>query len=264
MFSNIRKLTTLLSDPVQYSLFIEGVEVSLNSFLGKEIALEFAGEIRCIHCQRSIPKTYSQGYCFPCSKKLACCDLCILKPEQCHYHLGTCREPEWGDKHCFIPHIVYLANTSGIKVGITRETQVPTRWIDQGAVQALPILRTQNRYQAGLLEVALKAWVQDKTNWRKMLSGEGEIMDLHQKRDELLSRLPVSEREGVVVEGASITQIRYPVLQYPDKIKSLSFEKTPKIRGTLLGIKGQYLLLDTGVLNMRNHTGFTVCVALPQ
>jgi len=183
----LRKMSVELADPVQYTFVLDDSSNSpiVNEYLGKKLKLRFTGKISCIECGRKIKKSYQQGYCFPCTQKLAACDMCILKPEKCHYHEGTCREPEWGLQHCFQPHIVYLANSSGSKVGLTRETQVPIRWIDQGAVQAVPILRVQSRYQAGLLEVAFAKHVNDKTDWRKMLRGETGDADLRKQRDKL-------------------------------------------------------------------------------
>ncbi len=266
MTGNLRKLKSEVQEFVQYSLPIGEIDLPLNNFLGKTIQLKFL-QINCIHCNKVIKKSYHQGYCFPCAQTLARCDFCILKPETCHYHLGTCREPEWGLQHCFIPHIVYLANTSGLKVGIARETQIPTRWIDQGAVQAIPLFRVQNRYHSGLLEVALKRSVQDKTDWRKMLSSEGECVDLIHQRDQLLDELrdalqiedpKEKSRLPEVLLATKVKQLQFPVLQYPNKVKSLNVEKTPEIQGTLLGIKGQYFIMDIGVLNIRNVGGYQV------
>ncbi len=266
---SIRKLKSTFATPVQYHLPIGDVVLPLNDYLGKILTLKFLGDIQCVHCQRKIKKSYNQGYCFPCVQTLAQCDLCIVKPEKCHFHLGTCREPEWGKMNCFIPHIVYLANTSGLKVGITRETQIPTRWIDQGAVQALPIFRVKNRYHSGLMEVALKKWVSDKTDWRKMLKGQAENLALFEKRDTLLNKmewpaeLKVALKQTSAVEvlaSQSVVCIEYPVLSYPDKITPLNIEKTPEISGTLLGIKGQYLMFDMGVMNVRNLTGYILSV----
>lgn len=262
---SLRKLKSTLSDPIQYHLPIDEIELLLNDYLGKTLTLKFEGNIQCVHCQRKIKKSYNQGYCFPCAQTLARCDFCIVKPEKCHFHLGTCREPEWGKTHCFIPHIVYLANTSGLKVGITRETQIPTRWIDQGAVQALPICRVKNRYHSGLVEVAMKSMVADKTDWRKMLKGQGENIALFEKRDELFKNIewPDALRDESSVEilqNQSVVAIQYPVLSYPEKVTAFNLEKTPEISGTLLGIKGQYLIFDKGVLNIRNLTGYVVSV----
>lgn len=253
----LQKLNYHLANPLEYFLSIGNQSILLNDHLGKNITLAYQGQVSCNHCGTATKKSYSQGYCFPCSQKLARCDLCMVRPEKCHYHLGTCREPEWASSHCFIPHIVYLANTSGLKVGISRETQIPTRWVDQGAEQALPLVRVKNRYHSGLVETQMKKVLNDRTDWRKMLRGEIENIDLLAKRDELLAQGLLSDLGSMVelLEASRVTAIQYPVLQYPKKINSINFEKIPEITGCLLGIKGQYLILDVAVINIRNLTG---------
>ena len=180
-----------------------------------------------------------------------------MKPETCHHHLGTCREPDWGLANCFSSHIVYLANSSGVKVGITRKTNTPGRWIDQGAVSALPILEVKTRLDSGKVETALKSYVADKTNWRTMLKNEVEDVDLESKKNTLLDEIPglINEVQAIPLES-EVINISYPVLEYPTKIVSLSFDKTPSISGFLQGIKGQYLLLDGGVLNLRKFSSY--------
>lgn len=261
---NIEKMTSRLAEPVEYSLPIGEDSLPMNQFLGQRLMLNYNGEINCIACGRKTKKSFAQGYCYPCFISLAQCDNCIVKPETCHHHLGTCREPDWGEQHCMIPHYVYLANSSGIKVGITRNTQIPTRWIDQGATQALPILKVQTRRQSGLVEVALKKFVADKTNWQAMLKGPAAEVDLYQQRDQLLAQIQddiaaVNEQfEAEVVEPLDETAltIEYPVLEYPVKVKSLNLDKTPEVGGVLNGIKGQYLIFDTGVINLRKYGGY--------
>jgi len=263
----IKKMQTVLASPVEYSLPIDGELIALNPYLGKRIKLTYLGEINCSNCGKKTKKSYSQGFCYPCMRKLAQCDLCIMKPETCHYHLGTCREPQWGETHCFQDHYVYLANSSGLKVGITRHTQVPTRWIDQGATQALAIFKVKTRLQSGQVEVALKQHVGDKTDWRKMLKGQAEVKNLEAERDRLLalaaealSELQQTNGEGqieLLTDAAPVT-IDYPVLEYPTKVSSFNFEKTAEVEGVLLGIKGQYLILDTGVLNIRKFTSYHI------
>jgi len=262
---NIQKLITSLQDPVQYQLPIGDALVPMNDLIGKEIILTHNGDIHCIACGRKTNKSFNQGYCYPCFNSLAQCDICIIKPEQCHYAEGTCREPQWGETHCLREHYVYLANSSGIKVGITRGTQIPTRWMDQGASQALPILRVKNRLMSGLVEVAMKNHVGDKTHWQRMLKGEPPPLDLSEKRDELFSACEQALSEITDMHGEdAISQlvdetpvdIHYPVNQYPEKVKSFNFDKTAEVRGVLNGIKGQYLLLDSGVLNMRKFGGY--------
>ncbi len=263
----LRKMTTDLQATVQYHLPIADQLIALNPLIGKPIKLTFTGTIECIHCQRSMKKSFNQGYCYPCFRSLAQCDLCIMKPETCHYEAGTCRDPAWGDEFCFQAHYVYLANSSGIKVGITRHTQIPTRWMDQGAVQALPILKVQSRFISGLAEVVIAEHVSDKTSWQRMLKNLQEPVDLVTKRDELLvtCQAPIAaliERFGEqsieFLTDAAVVDINYPVEQYPSKVKSFNFDKQPAVEGVLQGIKGQYLLLDTGVINIRKFTGYEI------
>ena len=243
---------------------------------GKKINLNFTGKISCVACDRNIKKTFNQGYCFPCLQSLAQCDTCIMKPELCHFDKGTCREPEWGLQHCFKPHYIYLANSSGIKVGITRETQIPIRWRDQGAIQALPIIKVQSRFQSGLIEIEIAKLISDKTNWRKMLKNEVESMDLiaewkkllpevQDKIDEIAKRFDKTQSNNdqpskniEILSDQKIVEIEYPVLKYPEKVTSLNFDKTPFISGTLQGIKGQYLIFDIGVINIRKFSGYQV------
>lgn len=238
----------------------------LNNLIGKEISLKFTGNIFCQNCFKKSKKSYGGGYCYPCTLKLAACDMCILKPELCHYHVGTCREPEWGKTHCMVDHVVYLANSSGLKVGITRASQVPTRFMDQGAVEALPIFKVKSRYHSGLIEKMLSSELKDKTDWRKMLKGEIAEIDLMEKRDEVIESFErelekLEDTHGVefeYLENQELLSFSYPVVEYPTKVTSLSFDKTPEIKGVLKGIKGQYLILDCGVVNLRNHTSYEV------
>ncbi len=259
------------SKPVQYELLLGEQLVELNSLIGKPIKLTYTGKIACIHCNKVIKKSFNQGYCYPCFISLAQCDMCIMKPETCHYDAGTCREPAWGEEFCFKPHIVYLANSSGIKVGITRQTQIPTRWIDQGAVQALPIFKVQSRYISGLIEIIIAKHVSDKTSWQQMLKSKAEFVDLISKRDELVAvcateLAEISQRFGMhAVEflgNESILDIHFPVDTYPVKVKSFNLDKNPEVAGVLHGIKGQYLLLDTGVINLRKYTGYEIDFSL--
>ncbi len=266
---NLHKLIVNHINPVQYILNLGKEDIILNDLVGKKLSFNFAGIINCIACGRETKKSYQGGYCFPCTQKLAQCDLCIVRPERCHYHHDTCREPTWGQEHCLTPHIVYIANTSGLKVGITRETNIPMRWIDQGASQALPILRVKTRYQSGLIEVVIAKYIADKTNWRKMLQGEPLNMDLEEERDKLFVTVS-KEIQQVATEfefgdielltDEKVIEFSYPVEQYPDKVKSCSLAKTPLIEGKLQGIKGQYLLFDTGVMNIRSHAGYEVVI----
>jgi hypothetical protein len=270
----LRKMHSALeSGLVQYGMPLGDQVVPLNTLLGRTLSLRFLGTIHCIHCGRKTKKSFNQGFCYPCFRRLAQCDSCIVSPEKCHFHAGTCREPEWGEANCMIDHFVYLANTSGIKVGITRGTQLPTRWIDQGATQALPVFRVASRLDSGLVEVLFAQHVADKTAWQTMLKGPSDPRDL------AAERLRLMELSGVAVQGlreergldaiteldnGEVTTIDYPVLEYPSKVKSMTFDKLPEVRGRLMGIKGQYLILDTGVINMRRHAGYDLAFSVDQ
>ncbi len=264
---NLRKLKSQLKEPVEYGLPLGKLVVPLSPLIGKYISLKYSGLINCIHCDRKTSKSFAQGYCFPCMRSLAECDSCIVRPETCHFAEGTCRDEEWGQAHCLQDHIVYLANSSAAKVGITRETQVPTRWIDQGATQALPVFRVSTRLHSGKLEHVLRQRISDRTDWRKMLKGAPEAIDLMAVRDQLFQSLAaeiqalIDDEETDTIESltaAEVISISYPVIEYPEKVIALNFDKTHEIHGRLLGIKGQYLILDKGVLNIRKFAGYHV------
>lgn len=256
---NILKMKSSLESPVQYKLPIGNELVPMNEMIGKKIKLSFEGQINCISTGEKISKSYNQGYSFKASQKLAACDICIVKPELCHFADGTCREPDWGITNCFQPHIVYLSVSSHLKIGITRQSQVPTRWIDQGATYALPILRVNDRLTSGLIEKEISKVYSDKTNWRKMLQNEVEEINLEDAREALFEEfadlLDDFDAEDLDEE---VVHIDFPVNEYPIKVKSLGFDKNPEIEGVLNGIKGQYLILDCGVINMRKHQGYFI------
>lgn len=264
----LRKMTAQLGEngQVNYQLPIGEQLLPLNELIGKKLTLQYHQHISCSHCGRKTKKSFSQGFCYQCMQKLAQCDMCIMKPETCHYEQGTCREPQWGETHCFIPHYVYLANTSGLKVGITRHSQVPTRWIDQGATQALPIFKVNTRLQSGLIEIALAEFIADKTNWRTMLKGNAEPIDLKEKAQQLIPQ--ISEKldsirlkfgENAIEQlNESVVQLQFPVEEFPKKITSFNFDKSAEVAGILIGIKGQYLLFDTGVINIRKFSSYHI------
>ena len=266
---SLSKMAVSLGETAQYAFRLDETEVPVNPLLGKRVRLEFLGAIHCSHCGRKTKKSFAQGYCYPCFTKLAQCDSCIMSPERCHYDAGTCREPEWGERFCMTGHVVYLANSSGVKVGMTRASQIPTRWLDQGASQALPIFRVATRQQSGFVEDLLRSQVADKTNWRALLKGDAVPLDLPAIRDQLLASCAegiaaLQQRFGLQaiqpVLDAEVVQIRYPVQAYPTKVASHDLEKTPVVEGILKGIKGQYLILDTGVINLRKYTAYQVAV----
>jgi hypothetical protein len=265
---NLEKMEVSLVDGLaHYTLVTKSDRILMNPLVGKHLKLTSFKEIHCCACGKKTNKSYSGGYCYPCSIKLAECDLCILKPELCHFKKGTCRDASWGEANCNIPHYVYLANSSGLKVGITRTTQVPIRFIDQGAVEALPILKVGSRHLSGIFEKLFSSEVKDKTDWRKMLKGDISFCDLENSRDELFELFgddidQIENEHGSsnvqILEKESVIKIKYPVLKYPEKVSSLSFEKNEEISGHLQGIKGQYLIFDTGVINLRSFTGYKI------
>lgn len=272
MHGNIKKMRGTLdaSGQVSYLLPVGDELFDLSDKIGKTLTLTHTGKIHCLNCQKPTKKSFSQGYCFPCMRKLAACDMCIMKPETCHFDQGTCREPEWGESNCMIPHYVYLSNTSGLKVGITRHTQIPTRWIDQGATQALPIFKVKTRHVSGLVEIALAEYIADKTNWRALLKGDNEAIDLKEKASTLIPEIAQKladiklqfGEDAVEKLDEEVVDLSFPVSQYPTKIKSHNFDKEPVVSGVLEGIKGQYLIFDTGVINVRKFTSYEVEVAV--
>lgn len=267
----VEKMEAKLHSPVRYVLPLGNERIALDQAIGKPLSLRLTGRILCTNCGRLTNKSFNQGYCYKCFQKLAQCDACIIAPEKCHYESGTCREPVWGDHFCMQDHIVYLANSSGLKVGITRAAQVPTRWIDQGATQALAVMRTRSRQQAGYCEAMFRLHVTDRTNWRGMLKGDFESLDLSLERDRLLQSCAaelteIQQRFGLhavsVLTGVDPLLINYPVQSLPEKLVSLDLEERAGAEGQLLGIKGQYLILDSGVLNIRKYTGYELELTL--
>ena len=254
----IHKMRTDLTDPVTYTLGFGEDFIEMNSLIGKEIKLNFNGDIFCISCGEKTKKSFSQGFCYKCFISAPEAAECIIRPELCRAHLGEGRDIEWEKKHHLQEHFVYLAISSGLKVGVTRSTQIPTRWIDQGASRAILFAQVPNRYLAGCIEVALKEHVSDKTNWQRMLKNEVLDADLEEEKSRMEDLLP-RDLQDYVADDDEITEINYPVDKYPLKIKSIGFDKEPEIIGTLKGIKGQYLYLDFDrVLNIRKHTGYVI------
>ena len=259
----ISKMKSQYANPIQYHLPIGDELMDMNALIGKEIKLEFLGEIHCVSCGKITKKSFAQGYCYPCFISVPETSECILRPELCQAHEGISRDMKWSESHCLQNHFVYLAVSSGLKVGVTRSTQVPTRWIDQGAWKAIKLAQTPNRYLAGKIEVALKEYMSDKTSWQKMLKNDIaqdiDLEDEKQKAWELLDE----DLQQYIVDDDEIMEITYPVEKYPVKVKSLGFDKMPEITGKLIGIKGQYLIFDNNtVLNMRKHTGYMINIEI--
>ena len=249
---------------VEYELAAGQNTLPLSSLLGEHIELRFTGDKTCIHCGRRVKKLYQSGYCYPCVTTLAECDLCIVKPHDCHYHLGTCRDSAFGDTHCMIPHYVYLADSSSVKVGLTRKGRQLKRWMDQGATSAILLAETPTRKAAGELEMHIAEHLPDKTDWRKMLKDTGDSdADLVQVRRQVIEQLDDNYQNYVLEEPGPVAKFGYPRLAgFEPKLKSLSFDKEPVVKGVLCGIKGQYLLFEEGVLNIRKHAGFHIEVSV--
>lgn len=255
---NLRKMQTRLEDVAHYTLVLDGVPVDMNAKIGETIRLTFDGIINCIACGRETKKSFGQGFCFPCFRNAPEASECIIRPELCRAHEGEARDMAWAERHCLVEQIVYLARSSAIKVGITRASQMPTRWIDQGASDAIVFARVPNRYTAGLVEVAMKEHLTDRTNWQRMLKNEVIDADLVATKASLIDTLDADLRQFVDADEA-VCAIDYPVERYPEKVKSIGFDKQAEIEGRLAGIKGQYLIFDDNrVLNIRKHNGYRI------
>lgn len=252
----IRKMKTQWECPVQYYINLGGDLLHINALFGKRISLKHIG-YQCVECGKDEP-VFRMGFCKKCFFESPYASDTILKPELSKAHLGIEeRDLEVEQKIQLQPHFVYLSYTGDVKVGVTRESQVPTRWIDQGATLALPIAKTENRYEAGVIEVALKNYLADKTNWRKMLQDEKEDVDLHQVKNEIIQHIP-AESQKYILENEEVFEIEYPYTA-PEKILAFTLEKKPEFSGVLQGIKGQYLSFESGeVINIRNHEGYVV------
>lgn len=253
------KMKSELNNPVEYFLTLGEEKIYMNDLIGKNISLSYLDEIHCIRCGRETKKSFHQGYCYPCFRTAPETDDCILRPEMCRAQEGISRDMEWSKDHCLQDHIVYLAVSSGLKVGVTRVSQVPTRWIDQGASYAVKLAQVPNRHTAGVMEVNLKKHFADKTNWRNMLTNkvEHEIQLLQEKAK--AREVVRKDMVKYMINDDEVTEIHYPVQNFPQKVNSFNFDKENRIEGLLIGIKGQYLIFEGGrVLNVRKHNGYEV------
>jgi hypothetical protein len=231
----------------------------LNELIGKEITFEFNGIINCIHCGKKTNKSFSQGFCYNCFQTAPEADQSVIRPELSQAQFGIARDIEWAEKHDLIDHYVYLSVTNDIKVGVTRHHQVPTRWIDQGAIQAIKLALTPNRHIAGVIESFLKQHVADITKWQAMLKDEIKTeINLVEEKHRIAQLLP-AELQKYIDTDDQVTTIEYPGKLKLEKIRSIGFDKTPKIEGKIMRIKGQYLIFENGtVLNIRKHNGYYI------
>lgn len=253
----LKKMQTDAQEVIQYYLDFDSDVLNMNQLIDKNIGISFVKH-QCLSCSLD-KEIYRQGFCKSCFYETPQAGDWIMHPEKSTAHLGIeDRDLEYEKRVQLQPHVVYLALSSNVKVGVTRKQQVPTRWIDQGAIQALPILEVPNRYLAGIAEVALKEHIADKTNWRAMLKNEVANDDLKEVKEQLKAYLP-EEVQEYYLENEPILDLNFPVSQYPVKLKSLNLSKTPNYSGVLKGIKGQYLIFeDQTVFNVRNNEGLVV------
>ncbi len=262
----LRKMRVAPGDPVAYRLADGGhdpaaraPDLPLNGLIGRRLVLRHTGDINCTACGRAIKKTFGQGYCYPCSQSLAEADICIVRPELCHYFdaANPCRDEDFAQAHCFRPHVLYVALTSGFKVGITRRENIPTRWIDQGAVAAVPLAELPSRREVGLVEHELSQSFNDKTHWMRMLKESRPDGDVEEAAARVLAALAGMGVAGVLPAAERIVhEFRYPVRTHPAKVRSFNLDKDPEAAGELLGIKGQYLIFDAAVINLRKYAGY--------
>ncbi len=265
LFGNLRKMRTELKEPVEYQLRVfdklkEKDAINLTELVGTNIQIKFTGNIHCVVTGEKIKKVYGEGMSYKAFMESPQASESIIRPELSQAHLGIgLRDLDWEIEHHVKPHVVYLARTAGTKVGVTRQVQKYHRWMDQGAVEALVFAETPYRQAAGIIEVALKKKISDKTSWQKMLTNTiSDNKDLRDLASELKKHVPADHREFLVKEG-ELVKIKFPVLEYPKKVSSLKLDKSPEIEGKLMGIKGQYLIFEGGkVFNVRSHSGYEV------
>ena len=255
VLGQLRKMNVEAQNPIEYFLNLDKNSFPLNAHIGETLSLKWAGTITCIECGRKTRKSYDQGYCFPCSRDLPENAMCSVRPELCQHEKGNEADREFWRTHCNIDHFVYLSLTSGVKVGITRHYNIPNRWIDQGALKGLIIARVPERILSGQIEVAIAKEFADKTNWRKMLKGEVEDVDLFSYRDKAHTLFP-SELKKYAVVDAQVEELVYPVMSVPEKIVSHNLDKIPEFTDRLTGIKGQYLIFENRVINLRKYAGY--------
>lgn len=258
----LSKMTVYYEDEIQYRLHLNGREINMNEKIGQPLTLQWTGAIICMKCGTKTKTSFSQGFCYRCFQTAPECSECIIRPELCEAHNGKGRDPQWEEDNHNQPHIVYLAATDAVKVGITRKTNLFTRWIDQGAKSTIVFAETPNRYTSGLVEVALKNFLTDKTNWRNMLTNKtDESIDLEEEKWLIEEQLP-SDIAQYVVDDDEVYAFNYPVLNYPIKVNSINLEKVVQFTKKLVGIRGQYLLFDDGsVINIRKYGGYQVMIS---
>ena len=253
----LSKMTHKKGVPIQYFLNLSEESYPLTNKVGQVVTVKYSGKITCVECGRVIKKTYKEGYCFPCTRDLPENDICLVRPEKCQHDKGNEADREFYEQYCNIDHYVYLSQTSGVKVGITRHYNVPSRWIDQGAMKALIIAKVPRRVLSGQIEIVLAKKISDKTNWRKMLLGKVDEVDFSFMRREMIECIPQDLRQYALYEE-EVQSFIYPVEAVPGKISSHNLDKESEFSEKLTGIKGQYLIFENRVINMRKYSGYHI------
>ena len=256
----LKKLEFDVTEPVAYRLCVGEDTVALNDHVGLGIRIRHTGLISCANCSAVTKKSYGGGYCYPCFKSLARCDLCFVSPARCHFHLGTCREPDFGETICMTGHCVYLANSCGLKVGLTRGDVPAHRWIEQGAMQGIALAQAATRRQAGLLEDVIAKHVADKTDWRGLVTGATRPIELalHGERIRTLVAEEFDRLDGVAWLPPAEQSFSYPVDRYPRRAMRLRLRDDGEVVGRLLGIIGSFLLFEHGAFNIAEHNAYHV------
>ena len=259
---NLSKMRTEYGFPVRYYLASGTGEIFMNDLIGSRVTIEYQYVINCISCGDVTRRSYMNGHCYKCYTTLPECDEGVFNPEKDLSHLGISRDMEWSKQYSLIDHYVYLAFTGDLKVGVTRYNQIPTRWIDQGAVAAIKFAKTPNRNLAGQIEVEMKKHIADKTNWKAMLSVSKSNLDLVERKKYFLPMLTEDLKQYASYDD-SVTEIVYPYDYKLANIKAISLDNFDKISGILVGIKGQYLIFDSGMaLNVRSHSGYRIKISV--
>jgi len=252
----IKMISEVNNSEVQYFLPIGGENLFLNDFIGNDIKISYEDVINCIKCGKKTNKSFNQGFCYTCFLTAPEADPAVVRPELDQAHLGISRDMEWAKKYSLVEHTVYLSVTSGVKVGVTRSSNTIVRWVDQGATHAITLAKTPYRNLAGQIEVTLKDYFDDKTKWQDMLCNRiSGNTDLHEQKIKAISYLPDELKQYASTEN-NITEIKYPVMNYPDKVSSIDIEKEKSFEGMLTGIKGQYLFFNSKVINVRKYQGY--------
>jgi hypothetical protein len=268
MKTHLRKMRTSLSEdghaqyvlPIYHNLNLQG-EINLNELIGKQIRLASTGDIRCILHGEKLNKTFGEGLCWNGFQDSSNASPCIIHPELCKAHEGIALrgDMEWERNNHLIPHVVYLSFTSGVKVGVTSERNLLSRWIDQGARQGLIFARVPYRQLAGEFEVLLKEHISDKSNWKGMLQPMFmESSDLLATKENLLFEIPDGFQDFIDDED-KLWDIHFPCADRPVNPKQWKLLPDNVYEGRLKGIVGQYLIFENQqVLNIRSHAGYEV------